>query len=112
MPATSSDAYRLFVGTPVNPNVTQDYYIAYQNYIKDTTNTVPMPAKPTINELSEAYGALNNYKMLSDSVVLNSVLFKPLFGAKSRSSIESNNKSDQENDVCDCSRGYPIEWKK
>jgi hypothetical protein len=27
--------------------VTQDYYIAYQNYIKDSTGTVPEPAQPT-----------------------------------------------------------------
>jgi hypothetical protein len=62
--------------------VTQSYYTQYQNYIQDTTNTVPMPPKPTINELSEEYGQLNNYKMLSDSVVLNSAVFKPLFGPK------------------------------
>uniref|UniRef100_UPI001D0E259C hypothetical protein n=1 Tax=Klebsiella pneumoniae TaxID=573 RepID=UPI001D0E259C len=59
--------------------VIQSYYTQYQNYIQDTTNTVPMPPRPTINELSQEYGQLNNYKMLSDSVVLNSVIFKPLF---------------------------------
>jgi hypothetical protein len=62
--------------------VNQEYYNAYQNYIKDTTGTVPEPALPTIAELSTAYSGLNDYKMISDNIVLNSVIFKPLFGAK------------------------------
>ena len=62
--------------------VVQEYYTAYQNYIKDTTGTVPMPAMPTIAELTTAYSGLNDYKMISDNIVLNSVQFKPLFGAK------------------------------
>lgn len=62
--------------------VTLSYYTQYQNYIQDTTNTVPIPPRPTINDLSDEYNKINNYKMLSDSVVLNSVIFKPLFGPK------------------------------
>jgi hypothetical protein len=62
--------------------VTQQYYTQYQNYIRDTTGTVPEPAPDTINQLTAAYGQLNDYKMISDNVVLNSVVFKPLFGAK------------------------------
>jgi hypothetical protein len=62
--------------------VNQEYYTAYQNYIKDTTDSVPEPAPPTINELSLAYSGLNDYKMISDNMILNSVVFKPLFGAK------------------------------
>jgi hypothetical protein len=72
--------------------VTQSYYTQYQNYIQDTTDTVPMPPKPTINELSEEYGQLNNYKMLSDSVVLNSVVFKPLFGPKADPNLRATIK--------------------
>jgi hypothetical protein len=62
--------------------VNQEYYTAYQNYIKDTTDSVPEPAPPTINELSLAYSGLNDYKMISDNMILNSVVFKPLFGDK------------------------------
>jgi hypothetical protein len=62
--------------------VPQSYYTQYQNYIQDTTNTVPMPPRPTINELTDEYSEINNYKMLSDSVIPNSVVFKPLFGPK------------------------------
>jgi hypothetical protein len=62
--------------------VTQSYYTAYQNYIRDTTGTVPEPVPPSIAELGTAYSALNDFKMVSDNMVFNSVAFKPLFGAK------------------------------
>ena len=62
--------------------VTQAYYTQYQNWIQDTTGTVPMPSRPTISELSAEYGQIQDFKMLSDSAILNSVVFKPLFGSK------------------------------
>ena len=62
--------------------VTQAYYTAYQNWLQDITGTVVQPDRPTITELSQSYGSLNDYKMLSDSVILNSVVFLPLFGPK------------------------------
>ena len=62
--------------------VTQQYYTQYQNYIRDTTDTVPEPAPDTINQLTTAYSKLNDFKLISDNVVLNSVVFKPLFGSK------------------------------
>jgi len=62
--------------------VNQEYYSSYQNYIKDTTGSVAEPLPPTINQLSAAYSGLNDFKMISDNVVLNSAVFKPLFGAK------------------------------
>lgn len=72
--------------------VTQAYYTAYQNWIQDTTGTVLEPSRPTINELQIAYSQLDNYKMLSDSVVLNSVVFKPLFGPKAVSALRATIK--------------------
>ena len=72
--------------------VTQAYYTAYQNWLQDITNTVPMPNKPTINELTQAYGSLNDYKMLSDSIILNSVVFLPLFGPKAPAQLRATVK--------------------
>jgi hypothetical protein len=72
--------------------VTQAYYTAYQNWIQDTTGTVPMPARPTISELSNQYGQIQDYKMLTDSAILNSVVFKPLFGPKAASALRSTIK--------------------
>jgi hypothetical protein len=72
--------------------VTQSYYTQYQNYIQDTTNTIPEPTRPSINELNQSYGKIQDYKMLSDSVVLNSVVFKPLFGPKAAPALRSTLK--------------------
>lgn len=72
--------------------VTQSYYTAYQNWIKDTTNTVPEPAVPTINQLSTDYQGLQNFKMISDNVIVNSVRFKPLFGSKAASELQATVK--------------------
>jgi hypothetical protein len=72
--------------------VTQSYYTAYQNWIVDTTNTIPEPTRPTIGELQQEYGQIQNYKMLSDAVIVNSVVFKPLFGAKADSALRSTVK--------------------
>jgi hypothetical protein len=79
--------------------VTQAYYTAYQNYIQDTTNTVPEPSRPTITELQASYGKVQDYKMLSDSVVLNSVLFKPLFGPKASSALRATIKVIKNSDT-------------
>ena len=62
--------------------LTQSYYTAYQNWLRDTTDTIIEPERPTINELTQTYSNIYEYKMLSDAVVVNSARFKPLFGAK------------------------------
>ena len=72
--------------------VTQSYYTAYQNWIQDSTNTIVKPAVPTINELESDYSKIQDYKMLSDSVILNSVVFKPLFGAKAEPALRATIK--------------------
>jgi len=72
--------------------VTQAYYTSYQNWIRDSTNTVPKPDVPTINELDTAYQGLDSYKMISDNIVLNSVSFKPLFGPKAAENLRATIK--------------------
>ena len=72
--------------------VTQSYYIAYQNYIRDSTGTVTEPAKPTIDELTTSYSTLDQYKMISDNIILNSVTFKPLFGTKASVELQATIK--------------------
>jgi len=72
--------------------VTQGYYTDYQNYIRDTTGTVVQPEAPTIAQLTTAYSSINDYKMISDNVVLNSVVFKPLFGAKAPAELRGTIK--------------------
>jgi len=72
--------------------VVEEYYNAYTNYIRDVTGTVPEPPRPTISELNLAYQRLNDYKMVSDNIVLNSVVFKPLFGAKAPPALQATIK--------------------
>jgi len=70
--------------------VTDAYYTAYRNYVQDTTNTVSKPSQPTNSELTTAYTSLQDSKMLSDNIVLNSVNFKPLFGTKADASLRAD----------------------
>ena len=72
--------------------VTQSYYTNYMNWLSDTTGAVSNPDKPTLNELQQAYGELDSYKMISDSVVFNSVTFKPLFGTKAATALQATIK--------------------
>jgi hypothetical protein len=72
--------------------VNQAYYTAYQNWLVDTTGTVSEPPVPTIDELSTAYQGLNDYKMISDNVIVNSVVFKPLFGPKAAKELQATIK--------------------
>lgn len=79
--------------------VTSSYYSQYQTWLNDTTGVVPEPSRPTISELQQAYSDLNNYKMLSDTIVINSVKFKPLFGQKAEPALRGTIKVIKSNNV-------------
>jgi len=72
--------------------VTSAYYTAYRNYIVDSTGTVPEPAPPSIDTLTTEYAGLQDYKMISDNMIINSVVFKPLFGAKAAEQLRATIK--------------------
>jgi hypothetical protein len=72
--------------------VTLAYYTAYQNWIKDSTGTVVEPTPPTIDQLTTEYAGLQDYKMISDNVIVNSVQFLPLFGAKAPEELRATIK--------------------
>jgi hypothetical protein len=72
--------------------VTNEYYNAYINYIQDTTGTVTEPTAPTLDYLTTTYAGLKNYKMLSDTLIMNSVQFQPLFGAKALPELQATIK--------------------
>ena len=72
--------------------VTNSYYTAYTNWLQDTTGTVVEPTTPTIDELNTAYQGLQNYKMISDNMILNSVDFQPLFGQKAEPALRATIK--------------------
>jgi hypothetical protein len=72
--------------------VTQDYYTSYQNWIKDSTGTVVEPTPPTLDQLTTDYAGLQDYKMISDNMILNCVDFKPLFGNKASEELKATIK--------------------
>jgi hypothetical protein len=72
--------------------VTNAYYTAYINWLQDTTGTDTEPTAPTIDQLNTAYQGLQNYKMISDNMILNSVDFQPLFGQKADSALRATIK--------------------
>ena len=72
--------------------VTNAYYTAYINWLQDTTGTVIEPSAPTIDELNTAYQGLQNYKMISDNMILNTVDFQPLFGQKAEPALRATIK--------------------
>ena len=72
--------------------VTNEYYTSYQNWLKDSTGTVAKPLVPSIDELNTAYAGLQNYKMISDNMILNSVDFQPLFGQKAATALRATIK--------------------
>ena len=72
--------------------VTLEYYTAYQNWIKDSTGTVPEPTPPTIDQLTTDYSGLQDFKMISDNVIVNTVDFKPLFGQKAAEELRATIK--------------------
>jgi hypothetical protein len=51
-----------------------------------------MPAVPTIDILTAEYAGLQDYKMISDNMIINSVTFKPLFGAKAAEQLRATIK--------------------
>ena len=72
--------------------LTKDYSTGYQAWIRDTSGKVTEPSAPTNEELSSSYSTLNNYKALSDSIVYNPSMFKPLFGSKADTSLQAQFK--------------------
>ena len=72
--------------------VTQSYYTQYLNWIQDTTGTVAKPLQPTLQQLTNEYQGLDQYKMISDNVLVNSVTFKPLFGPKAALDLQATIK--------------------
>jgi hypothetical protein len=72
--------------------VTTAYHTAYINWLQDTTGTVVEPTAPTIDQLNTAYQGLQEYKMISDNLILNTVDFQPLFGQKAQPALRATIK--------------------
>lgn len=82
-----------------SPNNLIDFYIltkTYSNeyfaYITDTSGRVVEPVAPTIDELKTEFGSIEAFKTISDSIIYNPAVFKPLFGSKAPAALRATFK--------------------
>jgi hypothetical protein len=85
----------------INPNVsniidmyilTADYDTSYRQWLQDTSNTVVEPIAPRPSELDLEFQNLNKFKTVSDSLLLETATYKPLFGSKAPSNLQATFK--------------------
>ena len=91
-----------------SPNNLIDFYIltkSYSNdyfaYITDTSGRVAEPVAPTIDELKTEFGSIEAYKTISDSIIYNPAVFKPLFGNKANAALRATFKVIKNPNVTD-----------
>ena len=72
--------------------LTKQYATDYVNWIQDTSGTVIEPEVQSTQELSTQFGSLENYKSISDTIIYNSVVFKPIIGNKANLNLQATIK--------------------
>ena len=82
-----------------SPNNLIDFYIltkTYANdyfaYITDTGGKIAEPAPPSVNELRTEFESIEAFKTVSDSIIYNPAVFKPLFGSKANPTLRATFK--------------------
>ncbi|NBV99760.1 MAG: hypothetical protein EBR67_09695, partial [Proteobacteria bacterium] len=58
-------------------------------WVRDTSNTVEMPESPDSVSLARDFGELENYKVVSDSLIYNSAKFKLIIGDKADAGLRA-----------------------
>ena len=89
-----------------SPNNIVDLYILIKNYaddyqawIRDTTGKLVQPERTDTEQLRLAYGELENYKTMSDTIIYNSARFKPIFGSKANEALRATFKVVKNSEV-------------
>jgi hypothetical protein len=72
--------------------LTSQYDTDYRNYVTDITGSITKPTKPTTNELRDQFGSLEQYKSVSDTIIFNSISYRPLFGDKAEEELQATFK--------------------
>jgi hypothetical protein len=82
-----------------SPNNLIDFYIltkTYSNdyfaYISDTSGRIREPVAPSIDEIATEFGSIEAFKTISDSIIYNPAVFKPLFGSKADAALRATFK--------------------
>jgi hypothetical protein len=69
--------------------LTRSYDESYRNYITDYTGKLPMPDPVNSVTLNTTYNQLLQLKMISDEMILNAGVYKPLFGSKAVDALQA-----------------------
>jgi hypothetical protein len=72
--------------------LTKQYAADYLAWIQDNTHQLTEPVAPSSETLRTQYSLLENYKMVSNSLIYNTVKFKPIFGAKAATELQATFK--------------------
>ena len=72
--------------------LTKTYSDDYTKWVTDVTGKITKPAAPTSEDLRLNFFDLENYKMISDTIIYNTANFRPLFGAKAESALRAKFK--------------------
>ena len=72
--------------------LTSQYDTDYRNYITDITGNVARPVKPSTNDLRDQFGSLEQFKSVSDTIIFNSITYRPLFGDKADEELQATFK--------------------
>jgi hypothetical protein len=72
--------------------LTKQYASDYAAWIVDSSGTLSEPIEPTTEELKTDYGLLENFKAVSDTLIYNSAVFKPLFGNRANPALQATFK--------------------
>lgn len=72
--------------------LTKQYAEDYTAWVRDTSNTVVEPTPSTGEELGLEFNKLEDYKSISDTIIYNPAVFKPIFGAKAPLALQATFK--------------------
>ena len=79
--------------------LTKSYAADYQSWIRDTSGKIEQPQQTDVEQLRLAYGELENFKTISDTIIYNPARFKPIIGAKANESLRATIKVVKNNEV-------------
>ena len=79
--------------------LTKAYATDYQAWIRDTSGKITKPTETDVEQLRLAYGELENYKTISDTIIYNTGRFKPVFGSKADEALRATFKVVKNSEV-------------
>jgi len=69
--------------------LTRQYDTDFKEFIGDVTGTLTEPVAPTGDELRSEFNSLEEFSVISDTLIYNSAVFKPLFGSQADPSLQA-----------------------